>query len=247
MALVDLQDLAPGRVEVGLGLDADQVGAHAPGGLHELDLGGGELLAGVGDEQHRLGQGQRPHGDRGVGRAEAAHARGVDHHEPAAQHLDGQAHVDGLDAAPRLIAALPVLGDVAVHVVDRDLLAYRVGRVAVGVAAVVGRLEQHRRLGPLGPPDGGGHGGGDVVVDGAHVGAQQGVDQRALALLELPDHQDVERRVGQAGLGSGEAVAEVLALVGDGRLGGQVEGAQGALDQRRALDGAGGLSHRHQV
>jgi hypothetical protein len=60
-------------------------------------------------------------------------------------------------------------------------------------------VRDHGRAGAV--PDDRGHGRGDVGVDRADVGAQQRVDQRALALLELADDGDRNIATGEAGAG----------------------------------------------
>ncbi len=59
----------------------------------------------------------------------------------------------------------------------------------------------------------GGNGGRDIVVDRADVRAEQRVDQRALALLEVADHYDVDPGLGQRVLGRREPFGEVGPLV----------------------------------
>ena len=54
---VDLEDASPLRVQVGLGEHADGIRAAADRGAQELDLGAGELLRGVGDEDHARARG----------------------------------------------------------------------------------------------------------------------------------------------------------------------------------------------
>ncbi len=235
---VEVADLAPRRVEVGLGEHAHHVGAHAAGGLQEIQLGTGELLAGVGDEHHGVRQGQRPDGGGAVGRAQSPDAGGVDDHEPVAEQLAGQGHLDRAD--PALAGDLGRLGDVAGDLVDRDGLA---DRLAGGIGQVATRVEQDGRGGRVAVADGGGHRRGDVVVDGAHGCVEQGVDQRRLALLELADDEHVEGGVGEALAREREPAGQVGTVVRRARLSPEVDYGQCLLDGRRPLAGVGVPRH----
>jgi hypothetical protein len=233
---VEVADLAPRGVEVDLGQDADHVGAHAPGGLQELELGGRELLAGVGHEHHRVGQRQRPDGGGAVGRAEPADTGGVDDDEAVGQQLARDRDLDRLD--PALVGRVGRLGDVLGHLLDRDLLADRLGPLAVLVDLVVlGGLEEHRRPGFLGVAHRGRRRGGDVVVDRADRRVEQRVDQRRLPLLELAHHEDVERRVEQPLLREPQSVGQVGPLVRGRRLGPQVDHGERLLHRCRSCCG----------
>src|SRR5215469_2027978 len=59
---------------------------------------------------------------------------------------------------------------------------------------------------------------GHVIVDRTQPRAQEGVDERALSLLELPDHNDAHRGLGKTSCGDVEASNEVVTVLrlGDG-------------------------------
>ena len=84
--------------------------------------------------------------------------------------------------------------------VDGDLIGD--GLVALAAADDRGRLfaVAHERD----------RGGGEVVVDGAHIGAQQAVDEGALALLELADDAHDRRRPVQPRARGRRAADEVV-------------------------------------
>ncbi len=73
---------------------------------------------------------------------------------------------------------------------------FRRGRVAVGL-----ELTDERHYRAVGVAHHGGHGRGYVVVDGTDRRSHQPVDQKALALLELSDHQHPDLVVDQPGPG----------------------------------------------
>ena len=147
------------------------------------------------------------------------------------QQLAGHADLDpGWPRARGPLGAGPALGRPA-RGQPRDRGGIDRDGVGVGVAGAGQRPE----LG--GVADERGHGRGDVRVGGAHPGVEQGVDQRALALVELADHE-------HRALGPVEAVA----------LGGQpldevVAAAAPSLLQRGGEEAAGGVlgtSGRHR-
>jgi hypothetical protein len=59
------------------------------------------------------------------------------------------------------------------------------------------------------PPHRRRHGGGEVVVDRAHLGSDQRVDQRALALLEIADDHEAAAGVTERGTGGLDARSEI--------------------------------------
>ena len=211
VAAVELHDPPPVRVEVGLGEHARDVGAQLHRRVQELQLGAGVLLGGVGDQQHRVGAGQRRHRGRAVRRAEPADARGVDEHQPAGQQLARQPDLGVGRAAPCCPGCRP---------------RRRTRRAGSAGTAVRSAASPSAR--PRAPAS-------TVVVSAClttvgtavamssstgHTGrVDQRVDQLALALLELADDQHPHVGVGQplAGLACSRA-AEVGPLVGGGRL-----------------------------
>ena len=80
--------------------------------------------------------------------------------------------------------------------VDGDRQLLRLGEPAVGGHRRGGDQEGRRRGGPVAHLHR--HRGREVVVDRAYRRVDQRVDELALALLELPDDEDADRRVRQA-------------------------------------------------
>ena len=118
---VDLLDLTPLRVEVGLGQHGGDVGRDAHRVLEELHFGLGVLLRGIRDQQHGVGRRQRRERRQRIGRVEPADARGVDELESALEDLAGQQHLGRDD--PALVAGVAPLRHVVRQLFERHLLA----------------------------------------------------------------------------------------------------------------------------
>ena len=207
VARVQLDDPAPLAVQVGLGEHAEDRRAAFQGAAQEVDLGRGQLLRRVGDEEGRAGRGRRGQGEVALRGVEAADARGVDEGQAGAEQPAVEADLDAARCGLAL-GGRPALGDIAPELVER--YGYR------GERAVLGRnLQGDRRRGAVAQQ--GRHGGDDVGVDRADVGPQQGVDQGALALLELTHDRDGDVAGAQAVGGAAQALGQVAATV----LGGQ--------------------------
>ena len=140
-------------------------------------------MRGVGDEEHRIGGGQRRDRRGVVHRREAADAGRVDELEPGRQQRHRQPELDELQT--EVVVVVARLGAVLrpIFVGDR-----RDDRLGPDVVRGCGRLRFRGRS----PADQRRDGGREVVVDRADVRVEQRVDQRALAHLELAgdDHAD---------------------------------------------------------
>ena len=206
---VQLLDLAPLRVEVGLGQHACHVRRDAHGVAEELDLGLRVLLRGIRHEQH--GVGRRKCGQRRecVGGGQAADAGRVDEREPALQELAGEEHL-GAGDLPVAVAGLRALGHEVGELARRPPRCVRPCRRTRSSRAR--SLGEHERRRVLAVADARRNGGGDVVVDRADRGVDQRVHQLALALLELTDDDDPDARIEQAVLRLLEPPAEVGAV-----------------------------------
>ena len=182
VSLVERDDPAPLRVDVHLGDRDEDRRAGAPGAGQECELRAGQLGRRVGHEHEGVGRWQEGQGRRRVGGVQTAHPRRVDQRHATFEERIREAHLHHLDTARSLVAL--GLRHPAIDVLGLDRLDDEVGAIAP-------------------TDDGRGHGGiaddghGDrceVVVDRTHVAAEQGIDQRALALLELAD--DAHDRLG---------------------------------------------------
>ena len=201
VAGVELEDPPPLRVEVDLGEDEEDARAeffHRP---EEPQLGAGQLLRGVGEEEDGVRPRQRADRDGVVQRAEPADTGGVDQHQPTREQLAADRRRD----RPQLPQVAGVAGFTHVRgqVFERDPLGPRRRRR-------IGRLVGRQSPGLRREPDDRRHRGRDVVVDRADLRGEQGVDERTLALLELPDHVDGDVGLGQQAPGVGEALDEVV-------------------------------------
>jgi hypothetical protein len=123
MALVDSGDAPPFRVQVGLGQHAGRARAPAQCLLQKVELGFGELLGGVGDEEHPVRLVQRTQGDDAVRRIQAANAGGVDQAEAGPQDPPGEPDLDRSQPPP--IPRIPGFGYPPGDRVDRHRLRRR--------------------------------------------------------------------------------------------------------------------------
>ncbi len=214
MGPVQLEDAAPRRVEVGLGHHQQDRGSGVAGVAHEVDLGPGQLLGGVGDhhdEGRATDRGQR--GRRMPGR-QATDAGGVDDDEATAQDPARHADLDG----PHRPFLHRGLGHVRGQLDHLDGLRFEL----VAVGGVDGLPEDRRRRLVTEPAEGG-DGGGDVVVDGADVHVEQGVHEGALALLELADDDGVSVGGGEKRTQTLDSGEQVVTAVGVARLLGEID------------------------
>ena len=147
-----------------------------------------------------------------MGRVETTDTGRVDQGDAAGEEWVGEPHLDELDTCPPIVAV--ALGDPAAGLVGGDRLHDQLAGLAPandrsGLARVVDHGHGHR---------------GEVVVDRADVAADERVDQRALALLELAD--DADDGVGPSdALGDDpESVGKVVAAAGIGKGDGGVDG-----------------------
>ena len=183
---VDALDVAPLRVEVRLRQHRRHVRRHAHGVAQELHLGLGVLLRRIRHEQHGMRRRQRRKRGQRVGGVEPADARRVDQPQPAAQQFAGQNDLGRQQLL--LVAGVAALGDVVGERFERDV-------DLLDDARLVALLLHDPCPGRLGETHRGGDARGHIVVHGAHRGVDEGVDELALALLELPDHDDPHVRV----------------------------------------------------
>ena len=201
----------------------------------ELQLRRGVLLGGVGDQQHGVGRGQRGHRRRAVHRATARRRPGC-RRAPGPPARTRPRDAD-LDVAPALaVARVALLADVVGELLGRhvdalDPLAGRARRIGSRTSVTDDRL---------GVPHDGGHRGGDVVEHRADRRADQAVDQQALALLELADHQHPDPVVEQPGPGLAQPGVEVGAVVAG-------DGGAGPLDDRHRFGAVMAASHGQRV
>ena len=207
---VELDDAPPLGVEVDLGDHAEQPGAAFERQPHEAQLGQGQLLGGVGHEQHRVGQAEHAQREVALGRLEPAHPGRVDEREPGAEHPPVEPDLDRPDAGALTVARR--VADIVADLLERDLGVLRLARA--------GRLPMDDHPGRIPEPDDRRDGGDDVVVDRADLGGQDGVDQRALALLVLAHDDDGQVALGHGRPGRVEPLDQVLAPAGRGRLAG---------------------------
>ncbi len=201
---IDLLDLAPFGVEVGLGEHRGDVGRDSHRVLEELHLGFGVLLRGIRHQEHRVGGGQGRKGRECVRGFESADAGRVDELQPAAEDLAREHHLGRHDAA--LVARVAALRHIVGELIERHLASLHRGSRGPRGAL---RLHEHpgRRL--LGVRHRGGHAGGDVVVDRAGRRVDEGVDELALALLELSDHDHADAGITQPRPGLLESLGEI--------------------------------------
>ena len=175
MSLVDLDDAFPCGIEVGLRLREQHRRTQLDGSLQELDLGRAQLGRRVGHQDEAVGEREERQRCRRVAGAETTHARCVHERETLTEDRARRGDLDPLDLL--LVPGVAPFGHPSAELGDGDLIGH--GLVALAAAHDRGRClavahERDRR-------------GREVVVDGAHIGAQQAVDEGALALLELPD------------------------------------------------------------
>ena len=213
------------------------VGQRASAGAEEVDLRRGQLLGRVGDEDSALVRASAPSvtlpwaESRPPTPGVSTSARPV-----RSSRCGSRTSTDCEPAPPRRVRGL---ADQVHEPVDVHRLR---DRLSVRPAGVAGRLQQRDRRRLLAVPDEGRHGGDDVGVHRAHVGLQQGVDQRALAALELADDGHREQPRGQPLAGGGQVRAEVRAALLLGHAAALVEGADGVphRPQARRLEGRRG-------
>ena len=178
---VGRDDPAPLRVQVDARDRAEDHRAQRGGLREELDLGGPQLGSRIGDEHQHVRHGEGAQRDAGVrGGEPAADAGRVHQHQPAGQQLAREPDLEGARRRPRVPRG------------DRVELR-RGDRGPAGRSGAL--LVEHVRLEPVAVAHVGRDRRGDVRVGGAHPGAQQRVDQRALALLELAADDDPAGRV----------------------------------------------------
>ena len=194
MCPVECGHLPPLRVEVRLGQHAGGVRADPHGLAQETDLRLGVLLRGVGDQEHGIRRRQRGKRGEGMGRVEPADPGGVHQGQPAGEELAREEDFRGRQPVP--VAGIAVFGHVAGQILDRHLAALELGFAAGVLTAVAG--DHDPGGGRISMPDHSGNGGSDVVINGTDGGVDERVDQFALALLELADHDDADGRVEHA-------------------------------------------------
>ena len=196
MALVDGHDPAPLRVDVHLG-DRDQdrwSGLH--GGRQEVQLGARQFGRGVGHEHERVGRRQEGEGRRGVRGVEATDPGRVDQRDAPLEERVRQPDLDDLDPVAAIVAV--GLGDPAAGLLGWDRLDEQLPVLAppddrARLWRVADDRDRHRR---------------EVVVDRADVPTDQGVDERALALLELADDA-------HDGVGPGHPLGDLVEPLGE--------------------------------
>ena len=224
---VGVDDLAPVRIQVGLGDHRRRGGADLDGLPEEPHLRCGELLAGVADEEHRVGLGQQAQDGRQVRLALPADARGVDERQPAGEQRAGYVH---LHAQHRAAGRPRIAAKIAPQITDRDVDALRTA-AAVGdddPCCRFGTVRHHR------------HDHGALVV--THSGdrhVQQRIEQLALALFELSGDHHPDGGIGDPVPGSRQPGRDVGPVVefGDGT------GVTDQLDDHRNLTPILRLAH----
>ncbi len=214
VALVELDDPPPVRVQVGLRHHAADVRAQLHRRRQELQLGGGVLLRRVGHQHDGVRGRERGHRRGAVRRTEATDPGRVHQHQPGREQLARERHLGA--GQPGLVARVAGLGHVVRELFDRHLR--RLGALMLGAGLA---YERHARLRAVFHQRR--DGGGDVVVDRADRRVDQRVDELALALLELADDQDADVRVGETGAGGVQPLGEIGPFVGGGRLERQVD------------------------
>ncbi len=234
---VGLDDLAPMRIQVGLGGDDRCDRADFECLPHERHLGFGELLAGVTAHQQCVGVGQQAQRCRQVRLTMTADARRVDEGQSVLEKRAG-----GGDLDPQHLASTGLRGaaQIGLDVGHRDFDRLRLltvgprdDQLGRGVLAVGNHRRQHGAL---------------VVADARHGDVQQRVEQLALALLEVPGDHHADLRIGDPGLGPGQALDQITALVRIGDRAGVVDQLDDDLDlpgrlASRHLAGVAGLRH----
>ena len=210
-------------VEVRLGDHQRGVGTPLDGGRQELELGGGQLLGRVGDEEDAFGPAQAGQAQLTVDRLEPAHARSVEEAESGAQHPVGHPHLDGSQDAGAVVRPLRHETRQVFDPSDPGRLLELAGLLLV---------DDHRQL--FAVPDQRRDSRHDVRVDGTGSRLQQGVDQRALAALELPHHRDRAGTLLHQGPHLGQPAHEVGALSATGQLSAGVDRSHQVRDRGRA-------------
>ena len=153
-----------------------------------------------------------PRGGSRVHRGQSAHSRGVHEDQTSAQHFarDECLRPDDVmvrlqdDASAGVTPELPH-GNLALQG-GRDVG----GRFPPGSGGIIVAPEQDKRSGLLTISHFCGHRGRDVVVNGAHRGIDESVDEHALALLELTDDQHPNAGVGKATSRMPQPVDEIV-------------------------------------
>src|ERR1700754_693579 len=201
MCLVDLHDLPPVWIQIGLGRDNRCYGADFECLSDERQLGLGELLAGVADHQHRVRVGQHSERGRKMRLTMAADARGVDEDQAALEQGAVRRHRDS-EHLPT--ACCGMASQIVLDIGDRDL--DRLG------LAFVGARDDQLRGGLFAIGHHAGDHGGLVVADPRDRHVQQRIEQLTLALLELAGDDDADLRVADPGLGLGHPLDQVAAV-----------------------------------
>ena len=186
---VQLDDPPPLRVQVGLRDDADGGGTALERLAQELHLGSRQFLARVRHEDHPTCLAERTQRDHAVGRVQTSDPWRVDQSQPGAQEAVGQSHLDRAEPVPPV--RLGGLGHQMEQLLDVHGFLHRFG------LGIVGRRQARDGRGRRTIPDHRRHRRDDVGVDGADVGLEQGVDQRALPALELSHDGDAQDLPGQ--------------------------------------------------
>ena len=179
---------------------------------------------------------ERAERDQAVAGVEAADTGGVDQAQPGTQHQVRDRDLD--HPQPAAVARVARLGDERSHLVDRNGDGRRVG---LGL----GRLDVRGHARALAVAHDGRDRGDDVGVDRADRGLQQGVDQRALAALELADDRDRDDLFGDLAAGLVEMGGQILAAAGQRERAALGDAVERAADRHRPagtrpVAGAGG-------
>ena len=228
---VGIDDLAPVRIQIGLGDDRRGDRANLDGLLQEPHLRRGELLAGVADEEHCIRVGQQSQRGRKVRLPLAADSRGVDERQASGQQRAGCVYLEPQHPpAGRPRIAAQVVAQIVDRNVDRFPAAPAIGdhQSRRRFGGVRHDRYQHRALVVPDPRDG-------------HV--QQGVEQLTLALLELAGDDHPDGRVGDPlsrGRQPGRQIGPVVEF-GDGA------GVVDQLDDHRNLAPVLRLAHLSPV
>ncbi len=229
---VQLDDLAPLRIQVGLGDDACGDRAALQRLAQEVEFGLGELLGRIAHEQHPVGRVERAESDDAVSGVEAADARGVDQRESGAQHPAGEPHLDR--AQPADVSWIARLGDVLSDRLHRNGLGQR-------VAVLVRRIEIGGGAGGLRVADDRRHHRDLVRVHRADRRVQQGVHESALAALELAHHGDADGALIDPLLRLVQRAGQVPAITGGGERPALAEAVDRLVDELVLPRHLGGL------
>ena len=188
---VDLLDLAPLGVDVGLGQHRGDVRRDPQRVAEELHLGLGVLLRGIRDQQHGMRGRQCREGAHGARGLDAPDSRRVDKAQAALQQFAGQHHLGAHDVS------LACPGFRARRRSRRGPRAQSAPARRCGSTAVV-LAHESERGGLFGVRHRGRHARGDVIVDGTRRRIHERIHELALALLELPDDDHADVRIEQS-------------------------------------------------